>query len=74
MDVEERTRVGSSDRWSCSHCDGVLELNGGWCEENEVCLGDKIALFALTQRDLDEMEAERKADSFLSMIAEEMVV
>ena len=74
VEVEEFTKVGSSDRWSCSGCDGVLEVNGGWCADKRVCLGDEIALFALTQRDLDEMEAEKKADSFLSMIADRIVV
>jgi uncharacterized membrane protein (UPF0127 family) len=72
VDVEEFTKVGSNDRWSCSACDGVLEVNGGWCAANEVCIGDKVAMFALTQRDLNELAAERKADSFLSMVADRL--
>ena len=70
VDTEENTRVGSKDQWSCRECDGVLEVDGGFCKDNKVKIGDKIALFAVTQRDIDDLESEKKFDSFLSMAAD----
>jgi len=69
IDMVENTVVGSTDKWSCAGCDGVLEFNAGFIEENKVETQDKLAFFSITKRDLLEFEKER---SFLAMIAEEM--
>ena len=58
---ERDTKVGSNERWSCEGCDGVIEVNGGFCEEYEVDDGDRLVLFAFSQPDIAAYEADRHA-------------
>lgn len=61
VDCVQYTKVGSRDKWSCSDCDGVLEVNGGWMAENGAKIGDKLAWFANSEQDLVDYEAEKRA-------------
>ena len=63
--IEANTKVGSEDKWSCLECDGVIEVNGGFCKAYDAEVGDRIALFATSERDLVEYEQEKYADSLL---------
>jgi uncharacterized membrane protein (UPF0127 family) len=65
VDCATNTRVGSRTRWSCDDCDAVLEVNGGWMERHEAAVGDKLAWFANSERDIAEYEQD------VRMIAEE---
>lgn len=60
--IQAYTKVGSKETWSCDDCDGVLEVNGGFCLLNNVKVGDAIAIFASSQKDLDEYHAEKRAN------------
>lgn len=59
--IEAETEVGSSDRWSCRDCTGVIEVKGGFCFENEVSIGDRIALFAVAENDLKILQDEKES-------------
>jgi uncharacterized protein len=56
--MEKNTKVGSSDLYSCSHCDGVLEVSAGFCDEMGVKIGDTVAFFGLTAKDLTDYQKE----------------
>ena len=56
--IEADTKVGSCDRWSCDSCSGVIEVNAGFCFENDVNVGDKVALFSVSERDINSLEVE----------------
>ena len=58
-DIEAETLVGSTDRWACKDCSGVIEVRSGFCFENDVNVGDRLALFAVSQRDLKTLEREK---------------
>ena len=60
IQIESKTKVGSKDTWTCPSCDGVLEVNGGFCETNEVAVGDDLAFFGLTETDLRAKKREKK--------------
>jgi len=57
--VQEHTKVGSSDVWSCPDCTALLEVNGGFCALNKVRVGDRVALFAVSEKDVVEVEEEK---------------
>lgn len=59
--IEADTKVGSTERWACQACSGVIEVNAGFCFENDVNVGDRIALFAVSKRDLKTLEREKEA-------------
>lgn len=53
------TKVGGKEHWSCRGCDGVIETNAGFCDENLVDLGDRISLFACSTQDKTDLENEK---------------
>jgi uncharacterized membrane protein (UPF0127 family) len=61
VQIEADTRVGSSENWTCRDCSGVIEVRAGYCFENDVNVGDRIAMFAVSERDLDLLEQDRKS-------------
>lgn len=69
--IEADTRVGSAERWGCKACDCVIETLGGFCFENDVNVGDRLAYFAVSEQDEIELQAEREMPMpFLSLAAE----
>lgn len=56
--MQENTKVGSKDVWSCRNCTGLIEVNGGFCARNKIRVGDRIALFAVSEKDLVEVAEE----------------
>lgn len=73
IQLEENTRVGHDDRWSCDECDGVVEVNGGWCAKNDVIVGERVLLSAVSKRDLKELEEEKESDlSLVSALADQI--
>lgn len=62
IQVEESTKVGSKDSWSCSSADGVIEVTGGFCKEKGVVIGDRILLCAVSERDLKELDMQNYYD------------
>ena len=67
--IERDTKVGGKDRWSCSNVDGVIEVNAGFCEENEFDVGERIALFAFSKQDLRDWHTERASGSLVRQLA-----
>jgi uncharacterized membrane protein (UPF0127 family) len=63
--IEADTRVGSTDRWPCVACTAVIETNAGFCFENDVNVGDRIALSAVSEHDLIAIEDENLREAFL---------
>ena len=59
--VEECTKVGSTDLWSCNDCDGVIEVNGGYCNRKDISEGDRLIVWAYSQSDIDSYKKDRKA-------------
>jgi uncharacterized membrane protein (UPF0127 family) len=57
--IEPNTKVGSSERWTCPDCSGVIEVSAGFCEKNKVRIGERIALFAVSKKDLVLLENEK---------------
>lgn len=57
--MKERTKVGSYDKWECFNCDGVIEVNGGFCKANSVCDDDQILVNTISERDVVELEQEQ---------------
>ena len=57
--IEANTKVGSSDRWTCSDCSGVIEVSAGFCKDHKVKLGDRVALFAVSKQDLALLEQDK---------------
>lgn len=73
--IEANTKVGSNDRWFCSDVEGVIEVNSGFCATNNVMLGDRIAMFAVSEKDLIDLEAEaiqREANASLDSSEEHL--
>lgn len=67
--IEHETQVGGKDRWGCAHVDGVMEVNGGFCEENNIKLGERIALFAFSEKDLRDWRTEHAEGSLVKQVA-----
>lgn len=67
IQTKENTRVGGKDRWACEECDGVVEVLGGWCERNEVEVGDRIFISAVSKQDLYELEREKASDLLMAL-------
>lgn len=61
--IEADTKVGSSERWHCKDCSGVIEVQAGFCFENDVNVGDRIALFSVSERDVPTLDRERKLEA-----------
>lgn len=59
--IEADTEVGSTERWACKDCSGVIEVRAGFCFENDINVGDRIALFAVSKKDLKTLEREKEA-------------
>lgn len=58
--IKENTKVGSKSIWSCPECTSLIEVNGGFCKNNGVCVGDRVALFSVCENDLVEVEEEKR--------------
>jgi len=69
--VQRNTQVNSKERWGCRNCDGVIEVNGGFCDLNEVSPGDKIAIFAFSEIDDRNLEHERRSDNIVRALIED---
>jgi len=69
--IVNKTKVGSKNRWGHKECDGVIEINGGYCDFNNVECGDEVDFFAITQEDIYNFNAER-ATTLLTEIADRM--
>ena len=63
--MEQNTKVGGCDSWSCKGCDGVIEVNGGFCEENDLVEGDRLVLFAYSMRDERDLKYEEASDNLI---------
>jgi uncharacterized membrane protein (UPF0127 family) len=63
--IEADTKVGSKDRWSCPACTAVIETNAGFCFDNGVNVGDRIALSAVSEYDVDAVKEENLKGAFL---------
>lgn len=61
LKIERDTKVGGADKWSCRDCDCVIEVSAGFCEEHGVDLEDRVTLFAYSEQDMREYEADRAA-------------
>jgi len=66
IQMETHTVVGSSNKWQCNGCDGVIEVNSGFCESKNVEVGDRIAFFATSEQDIVEYTKEAYEDSLLT--------
>jgi hypothetical protein len=55
------TQVGSTDKWGCPDCDGVIEVSNGYCKTNGVNEGDEVVIWAYSQHDIDSYKKDRKA-------------
>ena len=64
--IEANTKVGGIDLWSCNDCDGVIEVNSGYCDLNKVATGDRLIVWAYSQNDIDLYKRDR------SLIREEL--
>ena len=69
IQIEADTKVGSKERWTCDGCSGVIEVNAGFCFENDVNVGDKIALFAVS-----ELDERKLAKEYLALEKEEFEI
>ena len=56
--IQENTKVGSKEHWECDLCTGVIEVRASFCKENKISVGDKVALFAVSERDAPTLEKE----------------
>ena len=61
VQIEAGTKVGSADRWFCSDCSGVIEVNAGFCAENDVKVGDRLALFSVSKKDEKLLKLEKES-------------
>lgn len=68
--VQADTQVGSSDKWCCADCDGVIEVNARYCAQHGIQEDDRILLSAVSDTDLAEMEQQRVADATLGAYEE----
>ena len=59
VQIEKNSKVGIDDKWYCNCCSGVLEVCGGFCDRNNVNVGDRIAMFAVSEQDLVLLEEEK---------------
>jgi len=64
VQIETNTRVGYDDHWSCKNCDGVIEVNAGFCNKYEVDLGDIVALFANSERDVAAYKSSMRVTKY----------
>jgi uncharacterized membrane protein (UPF0127 family) len=60
--LERNTIVGSTDRWRCERCDGVIEVNANFCEKHGIDEGDQVLISAVSEQDIKELEYQRVAD------------
>ena len=63
--IEADTQVGSASRWSCKACTAVIETNAGFCFENDVNVGDRVALSAVSEYDVSAVAEENRKEAFL---------
>jgi len=55
VQIEENTRVGSTEFWTCQYCTGVIEVPGGFCKQNHVDIYDRVALCAVSEQDIEDL-------------------
>ena len=63
VQIEANTKVGSTDKWTCKACDGVIEVNANYCEAHGICAGDQILMSAVSDTDLQELAEQKRADA-----------
>jgi uncharacterized membrane protein (UPF0127 family) len=59
--LEQNTKVGSKNLWTCNKCDGVIEVHAGFVDTNDIAVGDRLTFFATSDRDLRSYETDRAA-------------
>lgn len=59
--LEIGTKVGSTELWSCKDCDGVIEVNSGYCDTNKVSEGDRLIVWAYSSSDIESYRKDRHA-------------
>lgn len=57
--IVSKTKIGSKSKWGYKECDGVIELNGGYCNFNNIECGDEVDFFAITQEDIYNFNNEQ---------------
>lgn len=63
IQLQENTRVGSTEKWSCEACDGVIEVNASFCSNHSIRIGDKVLISAVSDTDIVEKKREKFEDS-----------
>lgn len=71
--IKSNTIPKSRNIWRCSGCDGVVEFNSGFCSRNGVDINDKVDFFAITQKDINDLEEERRNGGFLTTISDRIM-
>jgi len=60
--IQAGTKPGGKDTWSCSACDAVIEVQGGFCQANDVQVGDIISFIGLTVKDLADFAKQEPVE------------
>jgi len=63
VQMERDTDMTSDDSWVCADCDSVIEVNGGFCEDHDIVLGDIVVYSAVSEADLYETTLEASVNS-----------
>jgi len=58
--IVPNTKVGGVEKWSWDYCTGVIETKAGFCEENNIQIGDRLTIYPVSEQDVIEVAEERK--------------
>jgi uncharacterized membrane protein (UPF0127 family) len=72
VQIEQNTEVGGTEHWGCESVDGVIEVNGGFCDKHRINVGSRLALFASSAEDEQEWKDEHRAVSMVGEIARQL--